>query len=102
MLSKDDVTHIANLAKIELTEEEVLRFQQELSQVLEYFTMLEQVDTANISPMLHSSLATNVTRKDALRDPDHNRRADLLAAFAASENEQCKIKAVFEQHHADA
>lgn len=101
MLSKHDVEHIANLARIELTEEEIAQFQRELSQVLDYFAMLEGVDTSTISPMLHSSLAANVTRKDGEISGDNNQQSDLCSAFTESERGYCKVEAVFETHNAN-
>ena len=43
-ISVDDVRHIARLARLELTDEEVGRFQSELSKILEYVAQLEALD----------------------------------------------------------
>lgn len=49
-LSMEDVEHIANLARLELTDEEKSRYRQQLSAVLEHFARLQSVDTRHIQP----------------------------------------------------
>ncbi len=44
MISADDVRHIARLARLELTDDEVVRFQDELSKILEYVAQLESLE----------------------------------------------------------
>ncbi len=65
MASKDiDVRYTAELARIHLTEEEVIRFQGQLSQVLEYVEKLKQVDVSDIEPTAHATPLYNVLRED--------------------------------------
>lgn len=47
-LTEDDVRHIAKLARLHLTEEEVKKFQKQLSSVLDYIEILNEVDTSNV------------------------------------------------------
>ncbi len=49
-ISVEDVRHIANLARLKLTEEEEKRFTEQLSAVLDYAARLQEVDTSHISP----------------------------------------------------
>lgn len=47
-LSADDVRDIAELAKLDLTDEEVATYTEQLSEILKYFTLLQEVDTSGV------------------------------------------------------
>jgi aspartyl-tRNA(Asn)/glutamyl-tRNA(Gln) amidotransferase subunit C len=68
MISREEVLHIAKLAKLELTEEEVELFQEQLGKILEYFRKLEEVDTDNVEPLKHVIATENVFREDEPQD----------------------------------
>ncbi len=63
-LSRAEVEHIAELAKLGLTEEEKERFREQLSAILEYAGMLQQLDTEAISPTATVLPLQNVMRPD--------------------------------------
>jgi len=63
-LSRAEVEHIAELAKLELTEEEKIKFCEQLSAILEYAEMLQQLDTEAIPPTATVLLLQNVMRPD--------------------------------------
>ena len=62
-----DVRYTAQLARLHLSEEEIAKFQAQLSQVLEYVEKLKQVDVSGVEPMAHANAVTNVFRKDEER-----------------------------------
>ena len=66
-ISAKQVSHLAELARIELTEEEKEAFTIHLNAVLDYFKILDEADTKNIRPMLSVLELTNVWREDAPR-----------------------------------
>ena len=49
-LSQEEVRHIAALARLELSPEELARYQEQLSSILAYFEQLQDLDTTTISP----------------------------------------------------
>jgi aspartyl-tRNA(Asn)/glutamyl-tRNA(Gln) amidotransferase subunit C len=49
-LTLKEVEHIANLARLELTDEEKARYRQQLSAILDYFAQLRELDTSGIPP----------------------------------------------------
>jgi aspartyl-tRNA(Asn)/glutamyl-tRNA(Gln) amidotransferase subunit C len=53
MISKQEVKHIAKLARLGLNEAEIKKFQKELSSVLDYFNLLKEVDVSNVEPTFH-------------------------------------------------
>ena len=63
-LSDKEVKHIALLARIGMTEQELAMFGVQLSDILEQFRILEQVDTTDIPQTLHTVDLTSVFRED--------------------------------------
>jgi aspartyl-tRNA(Asn)/glutamyl-tRNA(Gln) amidotransferase subunit C len=63
-----DVRYTAQLARLHLTEEEITRFQEQLSQVLAHVEKLSQVDVSGVEPTAHTNPIFNVFRSDEPRD----------------------------------
>jgi len=63
-LSEAEVKHIAKLAKLKLTKEEVKRFCSQLSEVLEYMEVLNEVETEGVEPTAQVTGLENVFRED--------------------------------------
>ncbi|MFH1656323.1 MAG: Asp-tRNA(Asn)/Glu-tRNA(Gln) amidotransferase subunit GatC [Candidatus Nealsonbacteria bacterium] len=53
MIDKKEVEHIAKLAKLDLKESEIKKFQKDISEILDYFNLLKQVDTNNVKPLFY-------------------------------------------------
>jgi aspartyl-tRNA(Asn)/glutamyl-tRNA(Gln) amidotransferase subunit C len=64
-ISEKDVAHVADLAHLELTEEERVRFLRDLNSILGYVDRLNELDTSNVHPMKQSA---NLTGDATLRD----------------------------------
>ena len=67
-LSNEDVLHIALLARLGLTETEVDRFREQLSNILENFEVLQQVDTSGVPPTAQPIPLQNVVTNDEATD----------------------------------
>lgn len=63
-ISRKDAEYVAGLARLELTEQEVVDYTQQLNSILEYAAMLEQVNTDNVMPTAHAVPLHNVLRED--------------------------------------
>lgn len=63
-LTTNDVKHVAQLAKLTLTEEEIKKFQSQLAQILEYINQLQDVDTSGVEETSQVTGLTNVFRED--------------------------------------
>lgn len=91
-ITPSEVQHIAHLARLKLSDEEIAHYSEQLSAILEHFARLQTLD-ANIVASTEAAVPT------ALR-PDIPRpglsREDLLRNAPAVENEQFRIPAVFE------
>jgi aspartyl-tRNA(Asn)/glutamyl-tRNA(Gln) amidotransferase subunit C len=68
-LSRDQVAHVAMLARLELTEEETRKYMEELNQILEHLERLNELDTSDIPPTSHAIAMTNVLRDDSVTPP---------------------------------
>ena len=66
-LTKDQVKHIAKLARLELTESELEKFPKELTSILQYIDMLKEVDTTGVEPTAQATGQSNVFRDDDIR-----------------------------------
>lgn len=66
-VSLEEVRHIAKLAKLKLKEDEEIKFQNELSQILEYMDKLNELDTTNVEPLSHPIPVENIFREDELK-----------------------------------
>jgi len=64
-LTRDQVRHVAELAKLKLTDAEVALFQEQLSAILNYAARLDELDVEAISPMADVLPLQNVMRLDA-------------------------------------
>jgi aspartyl-tRNA(Asn)/glutamyl-tRNA(Gln) amidotransferase subunit C len=63
-ISKEQVEHIADLARIGLQDEEKIKLQEDLGSVLDYVDKLQQVDVSGVDPITNISGALNQTRED--------------------------------------
>jgi len=60
-----DIDHLADLARIELTEEEKTRIAGQIGDILGHFERIQNVDTEGVEPMAHAFPVKNVWREDA-------------------------------------
>ncbi len=63
-LTKEQVEHVAKLANLPLTEDEVEKYSKQLSAILEYVESLSKVDTNNIEPTFNTTGLENIMSKD--------------------------------------
>ena len=78
-ISRDDVEHVAHLARLHLSDEEVDRLQTQLSNILEAIETLRDVDTSHVGPTASVIQLENVMREDEVR-PGLTRDAALANA----------------------
>jgi aspartyl-tRNA(Asn)/glutamyl-tRNA(Gln) amidotransferase subunit C len=93
-LSREEVLHIARLARLGLTEEDVDKFREQLSNILENFEILQQVDTADIPPTAQSITIQNVMRDDKVVPSLPSE--DILANAPRREGDWFRVRAVLE------
>ena len=67
MITRKDVEHVAELARLELTAAETEQFIVQLNSILTYVEKLNELDTANVEPTAHVIPLSNVLRDDEVR-----------------------------------
>jgi aspartyl-tRNA(Asn)/glutamyl-tRNA(Gln) amidotransferase subunit C len=66
-ISRDEVLHVARLARLELTDEEVTKFQGQLSEILEAISKVSELDLADVPPTAHPLEIANAWAEDEPR-----------------------------------
>jgi aspartyl-tRNA(Asn)/glutamyl-tRNA(Gln) amidotransferase subunit C len=93
-LTREEVEHVADLAKLGLTEEEIETYREQLSAILEYAALLERLDTDAIPPTATVLPLSNVMRAD---EPASSlSQADALANAPSATEGYFQVKAILE------
>ncbi len=95
MISKDDVKHIAYLARLGITEEEIEKFQRDLGAILDYVKELEGANTENVEPTSHVTGAENVMRDDDISEKHKVKSEKLIEMAPETKDGYVKTKAIF-------
>jgi aspartyl-tRNA(Asn)/glutamyl-tRNA(Gln) amidotransferase subunit C len=92
MISKDEVKHIAALARIGLSEEEMEKYSHDLSAVLKWIDQLKEADVKNVKPMAHITGMNNISREDENRE--FGNKEGIIKLFPEKKNGYDKVKSV--------
>ena len=93
-LSREEVQHIAWLARLGLSDAEVEKFSIQLSDILGHFEILKQVDTDKVQPATHSIPLQDVFREDRIAE---SLPQSKILSNAPSQEEDCfKVQAILE------
>jgi len=98
MLTDKEVRHIAQLARIKITEQEEKSLKKDLSSILEYIDKLNEVDTTGVEPLYQTTGLVNSFRTDEHRkDFEMNDELDakLIGQAPHKEDRFIKVKPVF-------
>ncbi len=90
-LNREDVLKLARLARLQLSEDEVEEFSQELTAILQYVEQLQNVDVDGLKPTNQVTGLTNVTRPDEVRDYGY-KVEKLLENVPAVKDNQIQVK----------
>jgi aspartyl-tRNA(Asn)/glutamyl-tRNA(Gln) amidotransferase subunit C len=91
-LSRDDVAHVARLARLQLTDDELDTFTPQLGAILEHAADVEALDLADVPPTAHPYPLVNVMRPDVERDAGI--RDAVLAQAPAAEDGMFRVPPV--------
>jgi aspartyl-tRNA(Asn)/glutamyl-tRNA(Gln) amidotransferase subunit C len=96
MISKQEVQHIAKLARLSTTEEEEEKFAKELSSILDYVEKLKKAEISGMEAISHPFEIENVVRKDEERSDKKKADGQGLAEMAPeTKNGYVKVKSIF-------
>jgi aspartyl-tRNA(Asn)/glutamyl-tRNA(Gln) amidotransferase subunit C len=93
-ISRSDVEHVARLARLALTDDEITRFTDELGHILEHAADLATLDLDGVEPTAHPLPLTNVMRPDEIRPPLP--RDDVLAEAPAVEDGRFRVPRILD------
>jgi aspartyl-tRNA(Asn)/glutamyl-tRNA(Gln) amidotransferase subunit C len=63
-LTRDEVLHVARLARVGLTDEDVRKFQHQLSDILDHFDALKRIETDGVPPTMHTLALEGIVSAD--------------------------------------
>jgi aspartyl-tRNA(Asn)/glutamyl-tRNA(Gln) amidotransferase subunit C len=94
MISKEEVKHIAKLARLGITKKEEEKFTRELSSILDYIEKLKEIDVSKIEPMTHSILVESVMRDDEAKSESIETKNKLIEAAPDKKERYLKVKSI--------
>lgn len=92
MLSEEEVKKVAEMARIELTDLEVTKFQKDLSSVLDYVDVLQEVNTDGLEIVSSVTGLENVTRPDVAKLIDY--QEEIMANAPQTKDRYYKVKSI--------
>ena len=78
-LTPEEIRNIANLARLHIDDEEVARYQQDLSRILEFVEQMNQVDVSGIEPMAHPQELVQRLRTDKVTEDNQREKFQSIA-----------------------
>jgi len=94
-LTIEEVKHVARLARLRLSDDELEQMRTDLSRILEYIDMLKEVDVTDVAPTAQVTDLFNVEREDEPRPS--LAREDALANAPEQRDGMFRVKAIFEE-----
>jgi aspartyl-tRNA(Asn)/glutamyl-tRNA(Gln) amidotransferase subunit C len=94
-LTRADVEHVAHLARLELTDDELERFTEQLGVILEHAAQVAALDTSGVEPTAHPLPLVNVLRRDDVT-PSLD-RSEVLAMAPAAEDGRFRVPRILEE-----
>jgi aspartyl-tRNA(Asn)/glutamyl-tRNA(Gln) amidotransferase subunit C len=92
MLSKEEVKHIAGLARVGLDEKEVEKYSKDISSILDWVEQLKEVDVSGVEPTAHITGLENVERED--RVGDFGNKEGIIKLFPEEKDGYNKVKSI--------
>jgi aspartyl-tRNA(Asn)/glutamyl-tRNA(Gln) amidotransferase subunit C len=94
-ISPEDVRHVARLARLALSDEELVRMRADMSAILDYMDKLRSLDTAGVEPTSHAVPLRNVMRED---EPVPSQpREDMLANAPDRDGDTFRVPRIIEE-----
>ena len=94
-LTRKEVEHLAKLARLALTESEIETYRAQLSDVLQYVSQLNLIDTDDVPPTRQVTGQVNELREDVVVSCDPETRDNIVAQFPDRDGDLLRVPAVF-------
>ena len=99
-MSEKDVSHVATLAKLELTPEEIKKFQKQLSKVVDYIDELQEIDTQEVEPTSQTTGLSGVYRIDEINPQYSLSQDEALSEKDNTVNGLFQVEAILKERQA--
>ncbi len=94
MLTKEEIQHIATLARIGVSEKDVEKYQHDLSEILDYFKKLDELDVEGVEPIGHITGMKNNFRNDKNFDFGSFGKDAIMGNVPEKKEKYIKVKSV--------
>ena len=94
-ITREEVKKVANLARLELDEDEINNHAEQLEKILEYIKQLEKIDTNDVACTTRAIEVINVFRKDETKNSDCNE--ELLELGPSKEDKYFKVPKIINE-----
>ena len=93
MISKEEVQHIAKLARLELTEKEIVKMQKDLTAILDYFDLLKSAPKAKAEKPAFAEALSLRSDEVLLKNPSVAQK--IISAAPDKKDDYIRVKAIF-------
>lgn len=93
-LTNEQIKHIANLARLNLTDKELEIYGEQLSKILNYIEQLKEVNTEGVEPTAQITGLENIFRKDAVQNWDEQELGVAFDQAPIKQDDQYKVKRI--------
>jgi len=90
-LSREQILKLALLSSLSLSDEEIVKYQNELGAILEYVAILEETNTDGLKPTYQVTGLENVTREDSVVESQQASPTDLMKIVPKSQDGYIKV-----------
>ena len=95
-MTKETIEHIAKLARLKLTDQELKTFGDQFSSILYYVKKLQEVDTEGVPEFMHAASGSNVFRDDVVERCEKSTQDLVVESFPQRMGSLMEVKAVFD------
>jgi aspartyl-tRNA(Asn)/glutamyl-tRNA(Gln) amidotransferase subunit C len=95
-LKKEEIEHLADLARLQIDDEEIEQYGEQMTSILEYVQTLGQLDTDDVEEFAHATSGENAFRADEVKRCENDVREKAIGEFPNREGDLLEVQAVFE------
>ena len=96
MLTSEEIDKIAHLARLSLSESEKKKYAEQMSVILDYIKILEEVDTDGVGETCQVTGLEDIFREDVVKECSEETKEKLIAQFPEKIGNQLRVKQVFD------
>lgn len=97
LISENDVKHVAELARLAISEGEKRQFTEDLNAILGYVKEIEEVEVNNYQAFDHYNLRNNQFREDKRKEIDEEEKSAIRKLFPEKEGNSLKVKGILSE-----